>query len=167
MQDVVQDPTILDTIGQLLLTLLTLVRQLASLGFLWLLWIVWGAWCLWGVNWHRTRNFLVKGAWMPAVLLLLLIAIVWSRLQRSSCDCIGVTIGNFWWQLGYVSMLAAIAMFCGWLQSVLHWTPHEINLDPPAHGHGHGHDHAHGHDHDHGHDQSHGHEPKHDSHSHH
>ena len=163
--DAVQDPTIWQTLGQLLQTLLTLLMQLASLGFLWLLWIVWGAWCLWGVNWHRARAYLANGAWVPAILSMLLIAIVWSRLDSRACGCIGVAIPNFWWQLGYVGMLAGIAMFCGWLQSVLHWTPHELNLEPPAHGDGHGHDHghhdhapSHGHGHGgHGHDASHSH----------
>jgi hypothetical protein len=48
-------------------------------------------------------------------------------------------VPNFWWQLGYVSMLAATSLICGWLQSVFHWTPHEIHFDPPARGHGHAH----------------------------
>lgn len=140
------EPTILDTLLLLLQTLGTLVVQLASLGIHWIVWIIWIAWCLWGVNWYKARNFLASGAWAPALLLIFLIAMVWSRLDPRSCNCLGfATLPNFWWQLGYVSMLAAIAMFCGWLQSVLHWTPHEINLDPPAHGHGHGHDHGHAH----------------------
>jgi hypothetical protein len=76
--------------------------------------------------------------------LLILIAVVWSRIDPRPCDCLGfMSLPNFWWQLGYVGMLAAVAMFCGWLQSVLHWTPHDINLDPPGHAHGHGHDHGH------------------------
>ncbi|MSQ94473.1 MAG: hypothetical protein EXR98_07945 [Gemmataceae bacterium] len=133
------DPSIWQTVVLLFHTLGTLVIQLASLGFHWLLWIVWAAWCLWGINWKKTRHFLACGAWAPAVLLLLLIAIVWSRIDARPCASCGLP--NFWWQLGYVSMFAGIAMFCGWLQTVLHWTPHDINLDPPAHGHDHGHAH--------------------------
>ena len=139
------DPT--PGIWQLLITLvqtlLMLVVQLAALGFHWLLWIVLAAWCLWGVNWKKTRHFLASGAWAPAILLILLIALVWSRIDPSACACTGLP--NFWWQLLYLSGLAGVAMFCGWVQSVFHWTPHDINLDPPAHAHGHGADHGHGH----------------------
>jgi hypothetical protein len=137
-----EDPTIWQTLTLLFTTLVTLVVQLASLGFHWLLWIVWAAWCLWGVNWKKTRHVLKIGGWAPALLLILLIAIVWSRLETTPCTGFG-WLPNFWWQLAYVSMLAAIAMFCGWLQSVFHWTPHDIQIDPPAHGHGAAHGHAH------------------------
>jgi hypothetical protein len=139
------EPSIWMTLTILFKTLVTLIGQLASLGFHWLLWIAWAAWCLWGVNWKKTRHVLAIGGWAPAILLIILVAIVWSRLDARAANCLGVPVQNFWWQLGYVSMLAAIAMICGWLQSVFHWTPHDINLDPPAHGHGHSHGHAHAH----------------------
>lgn len=142
--DPTQDPGIWQTLVLLVQTLGTLVVQLASLGLHWLLWILWAAWWLAGVNAKKTRHVLAIGGWAPAVLLILLTAIVWSRLEARPCDCLGfMTLPNFWWQLGYVSMLAASALFCGWLQSLFHWTPHEIHFDPPARGHGHGHGHGH------------------------
>jgi hypothetical protein len=134
-----RDPTILDTLVLLVQTFGTLVVQLAALGFHWVLWIVWAAWCLWAVNWKKTRHFLAAGAWAPAILLVILVALVWSRIDADAW----LGLPNFWWQLGYVSLLAGLAMFCGWVQSVMHWTPHDINLEPPAHGHGHDHGHAH------------------------
>ncbi len=134
------ESTILDNVLLILHTLVTLVSQLAGLGFHWILWIVWAALCLWGINWKKTRHFLASGAWAPAVLLMILVALVWSRIDPSPCPC---GIANFWWQLGYVGLLVGIAMFCGWLQDVMHWTPHDINFDPPAHGHGDGHGHGH------------------------
>lgn len=137
--DALSEPTIWQNLGLLLETLLAVVMQLGVLGFHFLLWMVFAAVCLWGINWYRTRHFLAVGGWAPALLLIFLIAFVWSRIAPSACPSCG--LGNFWWQLGYVSMLAALAMFCGWLQTVFHWTPHEINLDPPAHGHGHDHTH--------------------------
>ena len=140
--DPTTEPGILQTLLQLLQTLLTLVLQLTGLGFHWIVWLVWGAWCLWGVNWKKARHVLAMGGWTPAVLLLFLIALVWSRLVPENGPSF-LPLPNFWWQLGYVLILGCIAMFCGWLQSVLHWTPHEINLDPPAPGHGHDHGHAH------------------------
>jgi hypothetical protein len=143
MYDNLQQPNILETIWLLVQTLFLLLIQLWTLGFHWILWIAWGAWWLGAVNAKKTRYVLQSGGWAPAVLLIIVSALVWSRLDARACDCLGfVTLPNFWWQLGYCCMLAAIALFCGWLQSVLHWTPHEINLDPQAHGHGH-----HGHDH--------------------
>src|SRR5262249_49310853 len=121
-----------------------LLMQLASLGFHWVVWIFWAAWCLWGINWYKARHVLAMGAWAPAILLILLTAIAWSRLDARPCQFLGtMTLPNFWWQLGYVSILAGIAMICGWLQTVLHWTPHDINLEPTPHRHGHGHDHGH------------------------
>lgn len=139
-----EEPGIWLTLTLLFKTLLLLATQLATLGFHWILWIVWGAWCLWAVNWKKTRHVLAIGGWAPALLLILVTAIVWSRLDARPCHCLGyLTVPNFWWQLGYVSLLAAIAMIGGWLQTVLHWTPREINLDPPVHGHGHDHAHAH------------------------
>ena len=138
----IDEPSIWQTLITLVQTLGTLFLQLAALGFHWVLWIIWGAWCLWGVNWKKTRHVLAIGGWAPTFLLMLLIAIVWSRLDASKGPSF-LPLPNFWWQLCYVSGLACIAMFCGWLQGVFHWTPHEINLDPPAHAHGH--DHGHGH----------------------
>jgi hypothetical protein len=77
---------------------------------------------------------------------MLISALTWSRLAPSDCRCLGfVTVGNFWWQLGEVSLFVAVAFLCGWLQGYYGWAPAEINLEPPAHadhGHGHGHDHA-------------------------
>src|SRR5438094_7732488 len=122
--ELTQEPGILHTLILLVQTLGTLIVQLASLGLHWLLWIIWAAWWLGGVNAYKTRHVLAIGGWAPALLLILLTAIVWSRLDTTPCDCL--PLPNFWWQLTYVSGLAASALFCGWLQTVLHWTPHEI-----------------------------------------
>jgi hypothetical protein len=140
--EAVQEPGIWQTLIHLFETLASLVVQLASLGLHWILWIVWGAWSLWGVNWKKTRHVLAIGGWAPVLLLMFLVALVWSRLDASVGPKF-LPLPNFWWQLAYVGILGCIAMFCGWLQSVFHWTPHEINLDPPAHGDGHSHGHAH------------------------
>ncbi len=142
MMDTMPEPSILQTLLQLLELLLTLVHQLASLGVHWIIWIAWIAWWLLGVNAYKMRHALALGGWAPAILLIVLGALVWSRIEPMPCPYCGMP--NFWWQLGYCSMLGAVALFCGWLQTVLHWTPHEINLDPPAPGHGH---HGHGHQH--------------------
>lgn len=131
-----QEPSLWQTLTVLFQTLGTLMVQLSSLGLHWLLWILWAAWWLRAVNARKTRYLLAKGGWAPALLLVLLTAIVWSRLDPRPCDCLALP--NFWWQLVYISGLAATAMLCGWLQTVLHWTPPDINLDPPAPGHDHG-----------------------------
>ena len=93
------------------------------------LWIVW--W-LWAVNWQKLWPVLACGAWAPAVLLFLMGAVVWSR----------VSPGRFGWQLGIVAALAVLALFCGWLQGRLCWTPREVSVEPPVvsdEGHGHSH----------------------------
>ncbi len=141
--------TIIDTLGRLITDLGTLGYELITLGGHYILLIAWIAWWLWGVNWSRGWAFLARGAWAPLVLLMIVTALVWSRIAPGTCDCLGfMRIPNFWWQLGYVGMLVAIMLFCGWVQGVFHWAPAEISLEPPAHtdaGHGHeghGHDHA-------------------------
>lgn len=142
---------ILETLWQLLGNLGTLAYELATLGWHYILLIVLIAWALWGVNWRRTWGFLGQGAWAPLLLLMIISALVWSRLAPGVCSCLGfVNVPNFWWQLGYMGLLVALIFFCGWLQAVFHWAPADINLDPPAHGHGH--DDGHGHD-GHAHDQ--------------
>ncbi len=104
---------------------------------------LWVVFWLWAVNWKKVWPVLAEGAWAPVTLLGIVIALAWSQIDARPCNCLGlVTVPNFWWQLGGVASLAAVALFCGWLQGLLRWTPAEVNLDPPAH---HGHDHGHGH----------------------
>ena len=118
--------------------------------------IVWISWWLWAVNWRRTFPVLVSGAWAPLVLLILVSALVWSRIAPSRTDFFGVfTLANFWWQLEAVSLYVGIALFCGYLQLYFQWSPPEVSFDPPTSHEAHGHD-AHGHD-SHGHGSSHAH----------
>ena len=115
--------------------------QLGALAGSWSLLIAWVAWWLCGVNWHKAWPALAKGAWVPAVLLMIVAALVWSRIAPSDCNCLViVTVPNFWWQLGSVSLLAAVALFCGWLQGHCGCQPAELDLAPKA-----GHDHLHHH----------------------
>jgi hypothetical protein len=131
------DPTLLQTLEQLFTALGQLVVQLLSLAIHWVFLLLWLSWWLLAVNWQRAWPVLRMGGWAPVVLLALIAALTWSRLQPVPCECLGVvTIPNFWWQLGYVAMLVAIALFCGWLQGVMRWAPAEISLEPPAHSHG-------------------------------
>lgn len=107
--------------------------------------LLWCVFWLSAVNWKKVWPVLAQGGWAPAVLIGLVVTLAWSRIDERSCNCLGfMTLPNFWWQFGTVSTLAAIALFCGWLQGYLNWAPAEINLDPPPVSHGHGH---HGHAH--------------------
>jgi hypothetical protein len=120
-----------------------LVAQLGALATHFALLIVWVVWWLFAVNWKKAWPALGSGGWAPVILLMLIGAFTWSRLQQTRCDCLSIiVIPNFWWQLGYVSMLVALALFCGWLQGVLRWTPPEINFEPPVHEHADAHGHA-------------------------
>jgi hypothetical protein len=95
--------------------------------------IAWVAWWLWGVNWRTLWPVLARGAWVVAVLAIVVVALVWSQMAPSTCNCLGIiTVPNFWWQLGAVSLLACLTLFCGWLQGVFGWQPAEIPLEPPA-----------------------------------
>jgi hypothetical protein len=76
-------------------------------------------------------------------LLILLSALVWSRIAPSDLNLGLASVPNFWWQLGAVTLLASVTMFCGWLQGILNWAPPEISLEPPVHDASHGHAHGH------------------------
>ena len=107
--------------------------------------VLWCAFWLWAVNWKNTWPELARGAWLPVVLLVLVVALVWSRLQPEPWNVSGAfAVPGFWWQLACVGLLVGIALFCGWLQTLLGWTPAEVNFEPPAHD-DHGHDHGHAH----------------------
>jgi hypothetical protein len=108
-----------------------------------LLLLAWVVWHLWAVNWKRLAPVLAQGGWAPAVLLLLIAAFAWSRLDPVPCTCLpGVVLPNVVWQLAAVAGLAAVALFCGWLQGRLGWAPRELTLDPPdAYDDGHAHAH--------------------------
>jgi hypothetical protein len=121
-------------------------------------WPVWlsptmlgGLWLIWwffGVNWKKLWPVLHQGAWAPVLLLMLITTEVWSRVDPHPCSCLSF-LPNWWWQLGSVTALALVALFCGWLQLLLGCTPAEyaVNPAPVAHDLVHGHEHGHSHDH--------------------
>jgi hypothetical protein len=124
---------IFDTLAALGRDLFTLGEQLFALALGGILMIIWIVWWLWAVNWQKAWPTLASGAWMPALLLCVLAALVWSRIAPSEGNVLGVVaLGNFWWQLGAVGLLACLALVCGWLQGLMNWAPAEISLDPPA-----------------------------------
>jgi hypothetical protein len=137
------EPNLWVTLGDLFRNLGQLLALLFAFAAHWMLLIVWIAWWLWAVNWKKCWLALGQGAWAPVVLLLLLTALVWSRLQPAPL-ALGesMSLPNFWWQLGAMALLTALALFCGWLQGVMHWTPAELDLEPPVHGFEHVHDHS-------------------------
>ena len=122
---------ILHTLHSLVVNLGTLIGQLFSLALAWSLLLIWTAWWLWGVNWSKMGEALRRGAWAPVVLLLLVAALVWSRIVPGPQRVLGMNIANFWWQLGAVGLLAAYTLFLGWLQGILGWAPTPIDLEPP------------------------------------
>jgi hypothetical protein len=124
--------TVFQSLWQIVLDLGGLIVQLLGLAMYGSLLIAWLAWWLLAVNWTKTWPVLARGAWFPVVLLMLVSALVWSRIAPSECQLGLATVSNFWWQLGAVGLLAAVAFFCGWLQDLLHWTPAEIHFDTPV-----------------------------------
>jgi hypothetical protein len=135
------EPSLWQTLGQLFAVLGQLAVQLLELGAHWLLLIFWVAWWLCAVNWQKLWPFLARGGWAPLVLLILMVSFAWSIIQPTPPEFLD-GIPTFWWQLGYVSVLVGLALFCGWLQGLLGWTPAEIDLEPPVHDEAGGHTHA-------------------------
>jgi hypothetical protein len=120
------------TLGQLLHVVVHLLVQLQPVIAALVLLLAWTAWWLWAVNWQKAWPILAGGAWVPLVLLMIVVALVWSRLAP-------VESFNFWAQFGGVALLVGLALFSGWLQGVMHWTPAEVALEPPASERGHEH----------------------------
>lgn len=132
-----------DSFVQVGVDLNRLLGSVLQLALRWSLLIAWVAWWLFGVDWKKTWKVLAMGAWLPLVLLLVISALVWSQIAPAPCSCLGfTTVANFWWQLGAVGLLAALTLFCGWLQGVFGWGPAEISLEPLPEAH---HDAGHGH----------------------
>ncbi|OAI51345.1 hypothetical protein AYO44_00615 [Planctomycetaceae bacterium SCGC AG-212-F19] len=134
------------TLIQLVVVFGRLLFELAQLALSHSLLIAWVAWWLWGVNWAKLWPTLARGAWAPMALLVFMTALVWSKIAPGEYHLIGiVTVPNFFWQFGAVSLLAALTLVCGWLQGIFHWTPPEIRLEPAVVHHGHGSEPMHGH----------------------
>jgi ABC-type nickel/cobalt efflux system permease component RcnA len=120
--------------------------------------IAWIAFWLCAVDWRKACPALTQGAWAPLVLIMVIAALVWSRISPSQFDLWGLAkLPNFWWQLAAVGLLVGVAFFCGWLQLYFQRFPPEISFDPPVSHDAHGHD-SHGHGHEsHGHSTDSGH----------
>ncbi len=131
-------------LGQLVVALWGVVSFLGGRVLHWALPIAWFAWWLWGVNWNKAWPALRSGAWVVVVLAVFTGAMVWAQLAPSSRNVGIFIVPNFWWQLGAVTLLAGLTLFCGWLQSVMNWSPAEIELEPHEEPHG-GHAVDHGH----------------------
>lgn len=102
--------------------------------------VIWIAWWLFAVNWKKAGPVLAWGSWVPLLLLVILSALVWSKLFPGETYLVGgFYLPNFWSQLFQVGLLIGIAFFCGWLQGILKVAPVEISLDPPAPSGHHGH----------------------------
>jgi hypothetical protein len=128
-------------LGQVFVLLGQGLGELSAAFPLWPLVLVWIAWWLGAVNWKKVWPVLAHGGWAPTALLVVIVALAWSRLAPATWDLGPRQVPNFWWQFVAVSLGAATALFCGWLQGVIGTHPLEVNLDPPAAGHGHEHGH--------------------------
>lgn len=126
------------TLTQLVVVLGRLIADLFWLALAHWVLLVWVAWWLGGVNWQKLWPVLARGAWAPVALLGFIAALVWSRIEPSTYDLLGlVTLPNFWYQLTAVGLLVALTLFCGWLQGMFGWTPPEIQLEPATVHHAH------------------------------
>jgi hypothetical protein len=138
----------LNDLVRLLSVLWDMVVRLTPILVALLPWAVWCVWWLWGVNWKKAWPMLAAGGWAPVVLLMILTSLAWAAIDARSCDCLGfMVLPNGWWQFGEICTLAALALFCGWLQGYFGWTPQEISVEPPPpelnHHDGHAPAHAH------------------------
>jgi hypothetical protein len=141
--------------------LVVLFELLLHQVMVWALLIAWVAWWLWAVNWVKAWAWLARGAWVAVVLLVIVGALVWSQIGAHDLSLGFTRVPNFWWQLVATSLLAGIALLCGWLQGVAGWMPADVPIYPAEDAHD---DDTHGHEHPvgalHGHDQFHEDEPQ-------
>jgi hypothetical protein len=125
---------LLQTFTELVTVALRLVVEVLALGLTWSFLLFWVAWWLWAVNWKKAWKVLGEGAWAPVILICLMAAGVWSQLRPGELLLTpNLALANFWWQLGAVGLMAASALFCGWLQGYFGWTPAEMDIEPPVH----------------------------------
>jgi hypothetical protein len=93
-----------------------------------------GLWCaywLWAVNWKVAWKVLGQGGWAPLVLLVVVAAAAWSRIKPEGYNFANLaTIPNIWWQFAAVLLAVGLALFCGWLQGVLRYTPITVEVAP-------------------------------------
>ena len=123
------------------------MESVNNLSFLLLALLPWALWCVWwlfAINWRKAWPMLAAGGWAPAVLLVVMASMAWAMIDARPCNCLGfMVVPNGWWQLGYLSTLAALALVCGWLQGYFALTPPEISTEPPPAAHDHHDTHAH------------------------
>src|SRR5262249_60099750 len=115
---------------ELLSSFVAFLAQLANfLGLLgrkllpWLPVLAWCAWWLWCADWKKAWPVLARGAWVPVVLFVLVVALAWSRITSSPEPFISAPLPNFWWQLGACTGMVLLALFCGYLQGRVGGTP--------------------------------------------
>src|SRR5579884_2670467 len=103
-------------------TIVEFGNHLLSLLLALLPWALCCVWWLFAVNWRKA----------------------WAMIDARPCNCLGfLVVPNGWWQLGYLSTLAALALVSGWMQGQFAWTPPEIRTEPPPEAHDHQDAHAH------------------------
>ncbi|HEY7329123.1 MAG TPA: hypothetical protein VH592_15885 [Gemmataceae bacterium] len=125
-------------------TIVEYVNYLLSLLLALLPWALWCVFWLFAVNWRKAWPMLAAGGWAPALLLLVMASMAWAMIDARPCNWLGsLVVPNGWWQLGFLSTLAALAFVCGWLQGYFAWTPPEISTEPPLETHDHHDAHAH------------------------
>ncbi len=96
--------------------------------------LLWFLFCLWAIDWKKLSAVLREGGWVPASLLIFLVALVWSRIDPRSTTILGVLrLPNLWWQFAVLAIYAGIGLFAGWLQLRYSWSPPEISVEPPVH----------------------------------
>ena len=94
---------------QLVLNAFDLVVAVLQLGLRWWLLLAWFGWWTFAVDWRRAWAYLGQGGWAPLVLIMLIGAFVWSRIEPAPYSFPGfMTVPNFWWQLGGVGLLVLV-----------------------------------------------------------
>jgi hypothetical protein len=101
----------------------------------WWVGVAWFVWWLWGVDWTRVWPVLARGGWVVVALLVVIAALAWSQIAPEGSPGL-FAFSNFWWHLAVVGALAALTLFCGWLQMIFRWEPEPTALDEAAEAHG-------------------------------
>jgi hypothetical protein len=155
MQPLVPDqPTLLDSLQNLLLALVELLAMLAGTIAPWWPLIAWVAFWTLAVNWTKLRVVLLSRGFIGVLLIAFMWVLVWGIVappEGGSHHLLGLTVSNFVGKLMYVTALLVIALLCGSVQlsgavdKYLHFVE-PIEDSHGDHDHGHGHDDGHGHD---------------------
>ncbi|MEX0717747.1 MAG: hypothetical protein WD066_14230 [Planctomycetaceae bacterium] len=110
---------LLENLIQLFEALWAVFVSLGAVILPWLPLVAWAAFWLLAVDWVRLREVMLKGGWIPVLLIGLAAILVWGTVAPPAGglhEILGLRLSNFVGKTVYVAALFSIAFLCGAVQ---------------------------------------------------